>query len=136
MSQGPVLLYDGRCALCSRTVLFVLRHERTHTLRFAPLTGRLARDVIQRRAELAGVDSVVWVEDPDAPGERPLTGSEAVLRLARYMGGPWRALAVGRIVPRVWRDRLYELLARHRHRIVGGAKPLLPDVVASARFLD
>ena len=136
MSHGPVLLYDGRCALCNRTVLFVLRHERRHTLRFAPLTGRLARDLVARHAELAGLDSVVWVEDPGAPGERPLTGSEAVLRLAGYMGGPWRTLALGRIVPRVWRDRLYDFVARNRRRLVRGAKPPLPDLVASARFLD
>lgn len=135
MTDGPVLLYDGSCALCNRTVLFVLRHERTHTLRFAPLGGRTARRVIERHPALAGLNAVVWVEDPDASGERPLTGSDAVLRLARYMGGPWRALALGRIVPRVWRDQLYDFVARNRHRIVGAAKRDLPDVVASARFL-
>ena len=136
MNAGPVLLYDGSCALCNRTVRFVLRHERTHTLRFAPLGGRTARRVIERHPALAGLDAVIWVDDLDAPGERPLTGSDAVLRLAQYIGGPWRALALGRIVPRVWRDRLYSLVARNRHRIVGAAKCDLPDVAASARFLD
>lgn len=134
---GPLLLYDGGCALCNGTVRFVLRRERAHRLRFAPLEGRTARGVIGRHPEIAGLDSVVWVSDPGAPGELVRTGSDAVLALARYMGGPWRALAVSRILPRSWRDRLYNFVARNRHCVVGPGHPAAPsdDARVRGRFL-
>jgi predicted DCC family thiol-disulfide oxidoreductase YuxK len=136
VNDAPLLLYDGGCALCNRTVLFVLRHERRHSLRFAPLGGRSARGVAERHPEIAGLDAVVWVENPGEPDERALTASDAVLALARYMGGPWRALAVARIVPTSWRDVLYDFVARRRHRLGGVRTRDLPDAVGSERFLD
>ncbi|MGD2018124.1 MAG: DCC1-like thiol-disulfide oxidoreductase family protein, partial [Planctomycetota bacterium] len=35
--ERPLLLYDGECGLCSRTVRFVLRRDRLKRLRFAAL---------------------------------------------------------------------------------------------------
>ncbi len=116
-APAPVLLFDGDCALCNRTVHFILAHERHRSLRFAPLDGPFARAVLARHPQLRGVDSAVWVEAFGTDDERVLARADAALRVARYIGGPWRALAVARIVPRPWRNRLYDLVARHRHRL-------------------
>lgn len=136
MPDGPLLLYDGTCGLCGRTVAFVLHHERSHTARFAPLTGSSARALIALHPELAGVDSVVWVDAPGDPAGAVYVRSAAVLRLAEYLGGPWRLMAAARIVPASWRDRLYGLMARHRHHFFDGAADcLVPPPAARARFL-
>jgi predicted DCC family thiol-disulfide oxidoreductase YuxK len=130
-----VLLYDGTCGFCAASVQFVLRHERQHGLRFAPLDSDLGRAIRARNPALASVDSMVWVE-PTATGEQVLTRSAAALRLARYIGGPWRALAAAAIVPRPIRDAVYDLIARHRHRLVRGSEQCyLPPPAARARFL-
>lgn len=112
---SSLLLYDAHCGLCSGTVRFVLRHERRCTLRFAALDGALSRRVISRHPELRGIDAVVWVDAPDTTDERVASRSEAILRVASYLGGPWRLVAIGRLVPGPLRDRAYDLLARHRH---------------------
>ncbi|HEU4989469.1 MAG TPA: DCC1-like thiol-disulfide oxidoreductase family protein [Gemmatimonadaceae bacterium] len=132
-----VLLYDGRCGLCSRTVRFVLKHERAHSLRFAPLDGEFAAAMMARHPELTGVDSVVWVERTASNGERVLVRSAAALRVARYLGGPWRLLAVFRMVPDGWRDSVYDFVARHRHRLLPGTDRCpLPVSAQQDRFLD
>jgi len=115
----PVLLYDGDCGFCSSVVRFVLEHERTETLRFAPLKGSVASRIISNNNELDGIDSVVWVDrdDSGAP-ERILVRSAAALKLASYLGGGWRLLAAFWIVPRPVRDSIYDLIARHRHRVI------------------
>ena len=135
--SGPVLLYDGACGLCGRTVRLVLRHDRHGTLRFAPLGGAYARRLGERHPELAGADSMVWVE-PAGAGvpERVLVRSEAALRVLRYLGGPWRLLLGLRVVPRPLRDAAYDLLARHRHRLAGAAACVTPTPAERARFLD
>lgn len=116
-APAPVLFFDGDCALCNRTVHFILAHERRRSLRFAPLDGPFARAIHARHRQLRGVDSVIWVEGFGTSDERVFSRSDAALRVARYLGGPWRALAAARIVPRPWRNRLYDLVARHRHRL-------------------
>ena len=134
-NNAPLLLYDGTCGFCAASVQFVLRHERQHGLRFAPLQSEIGDAIRARHPGLAGVDSMIWIE-PTATSERVLTRSAAALRVARYIGGPWRALALAAIVPRPIRDAVYDLIARHRHRLVGDAEQCyLPPPAARARFL-
>jgi len=134
---NAVLLYDGACGLCASSVQFVLKHERRHELRFAPLQGTLASSVRSRHPELDQVDSMVWVEPARAGRpEHVHVRSEAVLRAAVYLGGLWRLAAVGWILPRVLRDALYDLVARHRHRLFGAEQCYLPPPDARARFLE
>lgn len=114
-----VLLFDGVCGFCDRTVRFVLARDRDGSMRFAPLQGEFARDVFARHPELRGADSLVLVESPGRPEERVATRSEAVLRIAAYIGGSWRVLALFRIVPRAVRDAGYTLFARFRYRLFG-----------------
>ena len=112
--REPVLLFDGDCGLCSRIVQLVLRVDRKGALRFAPLRGEFARGVRDRHPELAGIDSIAWVEWDQGETERVRVRSEAVLRLAGYLGLPWRLASWGRVAPRPLRDRLYDWVARRR----------------------
>lgn len=133
-----VLLYDGTCRFCNWTVQFVLRHERKDTLRFAALRSAYGAEVRKRHAALEGIDSVVWLEP--ASGEQPeraFVRSAAALRVARYLGGPWRLALLGYLIPRGLRDQLYSLFARHRHRLLGSAEQcVVPPPAARFRFLD
>ena len=133
MQSEPVLLYDGTCGFCSGFVQFVLRRDRKATLKFAPLDGEFAARVRVAFPEIARVDSVVWV---DAGMRRVLVRSDAALRVARYLGGGWRLAAACAIVPRSIRDRIYDLVARHRHHIAARATEcLVPGPDAVHRFL-
>jgi len=137
-ADGPVLLYDGTCGFCAESVQLVLRHDRRGTLKFAPLDGAFGQAVRARHPELATVDSVVWYEpDPAGGGARLFTRSSAALRVARYLGGPWRLAGAARLVPAVVRDALYDLVARHRHQLSrGGPRCLVPTPEQRARFLQ
>ncbi len=134
-----VLLYDGSCGVCSAAVRFLLRRERRHTLRFAPLQGRFAAGLRARHPWLEDVDSLLWHEPAESGRpERVLAYSDAALEALRYLGGPWAVL--GRVlcgVPRTWRDGLYRWFARRRHR---GKKPLdrclVPTETGTDRFLQ
>jgi predicted DCC family thiol-disulfide oxidoreductase YuxK len=122
-------------------VQFILDHERDRrTLRFASLESPTGADVRRRHRELEGVDSLIWVQ-PAAAGapERVLVRSQAVFEAARYLGGVWAALAaVGRIVPRVIRDAVYDLIARNRYRISArmASACRIPTSDERVRFLD
>jgi predicted DCC family thiol-disulfide oxidoreductase YuxK len=133
----PVLLYDGDCGLCAGSVQFLLRHEPPHrraALRFAPLQGDYAAQVRAHHPELIGVDSVVWV-DPANLAAPVRVRSDAALQALTHLGGAWALLAaLGRVVPRMVRDAVYDRIARHRLSLAA-PRCLLPTPEERARFL-
>jgi predicted DCC family thiol-disulfide oxidoreductase YuxK len=122
MANDPILLYDGSCGFCQSSVQWVLRRDRRQTLRFAPLQGTVGGEILARHATLVHADSVVWVEDPGGPAERLLIKADAGAAVLGYLGGGYRWFTALWISPRVVRDWVYDMVARHRHRI-----PLAPD---------
>ncbi|MCA8957674.1 MAG: DUF393 domain-containing protein [Planctomycetes bacterium] len=132
-AAGPLLLYDGECGLCQRSVQFVLAHEADHRVRFATLQGEVAARL---RSRLGGVphdvSSMVFFD-----GERVHLRSRAVCFLARHLRMPWRFAWYLRFVPAWFGDLAYRLVAAHRYRAFGRAETcLLPDPEQRTRFLD
>ncbi len=118
--QNPILLFDGVCVLCNRTVRFLMRRNRGRVFRFAALDGETALAVFVRHPELARDDqSVVLVEDFGQPGERVLQRSDAALQALRLMGGGWRVAGLLKVCPRRLRDGVYRFVARRRYRWFG-----------------
>jgi predicted DCC family thiol-disulfide oxidoreductase YuxK len=136
--DAPVLLYDGACGLCAESVRLILRHERTGTLRFAALQGPTGTAIRARHPELAGVDSMIWVDAADQGArERVLARSDAALRIAAYLGGVWLLAAPARLLPRWLRDAVYGFIARHRHRISRSLDAcVVPPPHMRRRFID
>jgi predicted DCC family thiol-disulfide oxidoreductase YuxK len=83
-------------------------------LRFAPLGGETFRSLVPERERGALPDSLVL----RAPDGRLQVRSRAVLGSLRLAGGPWLAVAAALgLVPRPLADRLYDGVARLRHRL-------------------
>jgi len=128
---APLLVYDGSCGFCSRSVRFILRHERRHDLRFVTRDSQLGQE-LRRRFHLEAVESMLWIADGEATIE-----SGAVLRAARYLGGFWSALAaIGLLVPASLRNAVYRFIARNRRRLSASAPIcLVPSADERARFI-
>ena len=135
--MAPVLLYDGVCGFCNGAVQTILRFDRHGTLRFAALDSDFARRVIDRHPSLREIDSVVFVENPGEPDERVNVRSAAALRVADYLGGPWKLLLVAGLIPPPVRDWLYDRFAAVRYRVFGkyDTCPVPPPEVR-ARFVS
>jgi predicted DCC family thiol-disulfide oxidoreductase YuxK len=141
IETGALLLFDGTCGFCARSVQFVLQRERRRrTLHFASLDSSIGREVRAQYPELDGVDSVVWIEAGSSRKDyRLYVRSEAVFRVLKYLGGVWTGLAVlGAVVPRGLRDWVYDFIARHRHKIIPreAESCLLPTPEQRSRFID
>jgi predicted DCC family thiol-disulfide oxidoreductase YuxK len=134
--DAPVLLYDGVCGFCNKSVQAVIDHDRRGSMRFAALQSAYGEAVIKRHPELRGVDSVVYVER-DAGVERVHVRSDAALKVAAYLGGFWKIFLAARLMPRAVRDYFYDLFARNRYRFFGKYDAcLLPPPEVRSRFLD
>jgi predicted DCC family thiol-disulfide oxidoreductase YuxK len=129
---GPVVLYDGVCGLCQRSVRFLLRHERGERLRFAALSSETGRRLLRERGVPDGTDAMVLVE-PEATH----VGADAALALCGYLRWPYRWLRGFRILPAGLRRRLYGAVAARRRRWFGTTETCeLPAPGQADRFLS
>jgi predicted DCC family thiol-disulfide oxidoreductase YuxK len=138
VGTSAVLLYDGVCGLCNKSVQTIINHDRRGTLRFAALQSDYGQAATLRHPELKKVDSVVFLETLNASGEeRAYTRSTAALKVASYLGGIWKIFLIAYIIPRPLRDVLYDLIARYRYKMFGKYDTcMLPPASVRARFLD
>ncbi len=132
--ERDTVFYDGGCALCHRSVRYLVARDRDGSrFRFAPIGGALFREVLSE-TERAGLPDAIVVHCADG---RVLVRSAAALRLAERLGGAQRALArVVGFVPVRLRDALYDAIARTRYRVFGRTSEACPMVSArlQARF--
>lgn len=132
-ADGPVLVFDGVCVLCSRWVRFVLRHDRRQQVRFAAMQSGSGRALLAAHGL-----------DPDDPTSflllqdgRAYQQTDAILRLLAGFGGAWRAVGLARVMPAALRDALYRTIARNRYRWFGRNDTcMLPPEHARDRFLQ
>lgn len=112
-----IVLYDGACGFCDRTVRWILHRDRRGTFHFAALQSEAGRSLLTRAGlPVDRLDTLVLVDD--ATGAVSLR-STAALEIARRLPR-WRLVApLLRLVPRSVRDAAYDLVARHRYRIAG-----------------
>lgn len=109
----PLVLFDGDCALCSRSARTLLKHG--PRFRLAPTQSALGRALLSHY-DLSPDDpsTMLVIEDGRAIGR-----SDGVLHLAASLPFPYRAAVLGRLIPRPIRDAAYGLVARYRRRFPG-----------------
>ena len=129
---GGIIVFDGVCALCNGWVDFLLARDRRQHYRFAAMQGTAGR-------RLLGAQGL----DPDDPasfllldGQGAHTDTDALIRVLSGLGGAWRVAALGRLLPRAVRDRLYRLVARNRYRLFGRRDACrMPEAAQRHRFI-
>src|SRR5258706_260972 len=104
-----LVLYDGECGLCDRTVQWLLRHDRKNVLTYAPLQGDTAREFV---ANVPGeFDTIVFVERGDDGVVRVTDRSRGVFRVLGKLGGFWRVVSWLRFLPRFLTNLGYRVCA-------------------------
>jgi predicted DCC family thiol-disulfide oxidoreductase YuxK len=111
----PLLVFDGDCAFCTRSVRFVERRIRRHP----DIRSWQSLDLEQLGLSQAACEEAVqWV---GADGERA-SGHVAVARTLVYGGKGWALLGRIIVLPgvRAVAGFVYRWIATNRHRMPGG----------------
>lgn len=128
-----LVLYDGECGLCDRSVQWLLRHDARGVLSYAPLQGELARQFVDGKSEY---DTIVLVERDEAGRVQLSQRSRAAFRILDKLGGGWRVVSWLRLLPAFVTDWGYRLVARNRLRWFGKVDACrIPDLAVRGRFL-
>jgi predicted DCC family thiol-disulfide oxidoreductase YuxK len=138
-APNPIILYDGVCGFCNRTVQFILKRDSKDRFRFATLQSEFAGNLLRKHGLSAqSLDSVYLVLDVGQPTERLQVSSNASISIGRELGIFWRTMAnLLSIVPQFFRDWGYSIIARYRYHIFGKYDVCpLPKASDRHKFLD
>lgn len=126
----PVVLYDGDCGFCNRSVAWVMKRDQSKKIHFAAIQSDFTSELFKERG---------W-EQPDLStfyfvgNDILLQKSNAALKVASYFKFPYALLVVFKIVPRFIRDAVYDFIAKRRQKISKGFC-VMPTEEERTRFI-
>jgi predicted DCC family thiol-disulfide oxidoreductase YuxK len=128
-----VILFDGVCNLCSSSVQFIINRDPTGKFKFASLQSAYG----QKQLDQLGLDrsnlfSIILLKQ-----NRFYQQSDAALEVARELSSLWPAFYIFKILPRFFRDAIYDWISRNRYRWFGKKDACwLPSTELKSRFID
>lgn len=128
-----IVVFDAQCLLCSRSVQFLLRHDKRGVFQFASIQGKTGTALLANAGlSVNGLQTMLLCDEG-----RVWEQSAALLRVLHGLGWPWRFAWVAWLVPGPLRDGVYRVVARNRYRLFGRTEAcLIPPKNFAARFLD
>jgi len=107
----PLVLYDGYCALCDRSVQFLQKRQSPRALDYASLQSAQGQKVLASCGlSTREFDTLVFYEEGHC-----YLRSTAGLRILRYLRFPWPLLYGLLLIPAFLRDPVYNLIAHNRY---------------------
>lgn len=118
-----LIQFDGFCHLCSRTVRFIRKADKS---------GKFIFQTLQNSTETANFDTVIVIDQ-----NKTYQYFDAVLKIGKELGGIYRAVIIFRLFPRKWRFRMYVWIAKNRYRWFGvRSSCYLPTPEEKERFIQ
>ena len=133
MLDHPIILFDGICNLCNKSVQYVISHDAEKKFHFASLQSDAGQQLLkQYNLPADHFNSFVLIEN-----QKAYTRSTAALRVAKQLKGILKLLYGFIIVPRFLRDAVYNWIANNRYKWFGEREScMLPTPDLQSRFLN
>lgn len=129
-----IILFDGVCNLCDSAVQMIIKHDTKDVFRFVALQSDLGQQIIKHLGiDTQKTDSIILYQ----PGFAYYYKSEAVLEIARDLGGIFNLGTLFSILPTSFNNFLYDYIAKNRYKWYGKKEIcLVPTKELQAKFLE
>ena len=134
MAEKSILFYDGDCALCNKSVQFVINHEKENSnpILFCSLQSDYAKQILSKyQYNFNQLSSLVLLVD-----DTIFYKSNAALNLSNFLKIPYKWLIVLKIIPNFIRDGVYDVIAKNRNRIIKSSFCYIPSPLLKNRFIE
>ena len=128
-----VVLFDGVCNLCNGSVNWIIDHDKKNQFQFASLQSAYgSKKVIEIGLSDDYMDTVVLIED-----DKVFTHSDAILQIAKHLGGIYSLAVVFFIVPKFVRNFFYKIIAGNRYKWFGKRDACrMPTPELKSKFIE
>ncbi|MFS0777422.1 thiol-disulfide oxidoreductase DCC family protein [Neobacillus sp. 3P2-tot-E-2] len=127
-----IILFDGICNFCNSSVQFIIKRDPAGYFKFASLQSDTGQQLLKRYGVSKEIDSLIVIEE-----QKVYIKSKAALQICRKLTGFWRFFSILRVLPPIFRDFLYDMVAKNRYNWFGKSDScMLPAAEMKKRFLD
>ena len=128
-----IILFDGVCNLCDSSIQFIIKHDKKDIFRFVALQSEIGLEIINHIGiDTTKIDSILLYE----PGKAYYYKAQAALKIAKELGGIYKAISWFSILPDFLTNAVYDYIARNRYKWYGKKDAcMIPTPELKAKFL-
>ena len=110
-----IILFDGVCNLCSKSVNFIIKYDKADHFRFASIQSEAGKKIIKKYSiDINKNDSIILIANKNISYR-----SNAVFTILFYLKTIWRILLIFSVLPSPIRDLFYRIIAKSRYKFFG-----------------
>jgi predicted DCC family thiol-disulfide oxidoreductase YuxK len=127
-----IVLFDGVCNLCNSTVLFLIKHDTNNQLHFSAQQTEAGKKIILQNNIVTDNNSVIFIRETHVYYK-----SDAIIEITKMLTGWPKILYYGKVLPTLFRNALYDLIAKNRYKIFGKRNEcVIPSEEIKYKFLS
>ena len=133
MTSSPIILFDGVCNLCNKSVQTVLKNDKACIFKFASLQSDAGQKLLKTyNLPTENFGSFILLQNG-----KVYKKSTAALLVARHLSGAIKLVYGFIIVPAFIRNFVYDIIAKNRYKWFGKLDScMMPTPALKARFLN
>tara|TARA_B100001057_G_C22851595_1_gene951168 strand:+ start:2015 stop:2425 length:411 start_codon:yes stop_codon:yes gene_type:complete len=110
-----IILFDGVCNLCTKSVNFIIKYDRGDHFRFTSIQSEAGKKIIKKYSiDINKNDSIILIANKNISYR-----SNAVFTILFYLKTIWRILLIFSVLPSPIRDLFYRIIAKSRYKFFG-----------------
>lgn len=113
MNTKLIIIFDGNCNLCNHSVKYIVKKDMKKKFIYLSNDSDEAKQLLEGfKLNESSKSSIVFIEN-----NRFFLKSTAVLKIAKHLSGAIKLASLFIIIPRIFRDPIYDLVSKYRHRL-------------------
>ena len=131
MEKSPhIIFFDGHCGLCNRFVNILIKIDRKHKFKFAPIQSKTGGEYLDDKIKL-DLSTIIVLTNGEFYYK-----SRAVYKIINRIGGMFLIFNILKIFPWSWLDKIYDQVSKNRYRVFGRRDICrIPNEKEKERFL-
>jgi predicted DCC family thiol-disulfide oxidoreductase YuxK len=126
-----IIVFDGVCNFCNRVVQIIIRHDPSAQIHFTAQQTEAGERLFRQYQFSTCANSVIFIKDGLVYEQ-----SDAVIEIAKLLTGWPSVFKYTIIVPRFFRNYIYQLIAANRYRLFGKqVQCMVPKEEDKKRFI-
>lgn len=129
-----LILFDGACNLCNRSVEYVIKHDKKDIFMFTTLQSEVGQQIIKEyNIDTNKIDSILLFTIEHGIDCK----STAALKIAFQLGFPNSLTSIFFVLPPFIRNWVYDYIAKNRYKWYGKKEScMIPTPKLKSKFLE
>src|SRR5690625_2056922 len=125
-----IILFDGDCLFCNRSVQFIIKRDPQAIFKFTPLKSEVGQCLLKKYHVPKTVNSLILIEN-----NHYFSKSTAALKISKHLTYLWKFFYVFIFIPKPFRDIMYSFVANTRYKWFKKEACTIPSPEIKKRFL-